>query len=46
MNLKAGEEAVSDESIIDGPYPSLSNEVRTAVQLIVVPKETQLINYY
>jgi hypothetical protein len=46
INLKAGEIAVLDDSIIHWSYPNTSDEVRIAVQLIMVPKNTQHIYYY
>lgn len=44
--LKKGEAAILDDSMIHWSYPNLSDEPRIAVQLIMVPKETEHIYYY
>ena len=46
LDLKAGEIAILDDSIIHWSYPNVSNDVRTAVQLIMVPSNAQHIYYF
>jgi Phytanoyl-CoA dioxygenase (PhyH) len=44
--LRAGEIGILDDSIIHWSYPNVSDELRVAVQLIMVPREAPHIYYY
>lgn len=46
LDMQPGEVAVLDDSIVHWSYPNSSSSVRTAVQLIMVPTETDHIYYY
>jgi len=46
LELKRGEAAVLDDSVIHWSYPNMSETVRLAVQLIMVPKKPDHIYYY
>lgn len=46
LDLRTGEVAALDDSIIHWSYPNISDDLRIAVQLIMVPKEAQHIYYF
>lgn len=43
---KAGDAVIIDDSIIHYSYPNITNELRLAIQLILVPKEQDCIHYH
>lgn len=46
LQVNKGQCAVLHDSTVHWSYPNLSNDVRTAIQLIMVPKEARHIYYY
>ncbi len=46
LELERGEAAILDDSVIHWSYPNMSDTVRLAVQLIMVPRKPHHIYYY
>lgn len=46
IELKVGQAVVLDDSVVHWSYPNKSEQIRKAVQLIMVPKEVEHIYHY
>ena len=46
MNIKAGQAVILDDSIIHYSAPNKTNGLRLAIQLIMIPPDSQSIHYY